>query len=73
MESPFPAFPVRMMVRHIRRMYRPFLIRPAHAYFLPAYFRPLPRRLRLCGLPDEEGGQLTPPVIASPEYNRFPL
>ena len=61
------------MVRQIRRVYRPFLIRPSHAYFFPACLRPLPRRMRPAWLPDEEAGRFSAPLIYSTDYRRFPL
>ncbi len=73
MESPFPVFPIRLMIRQIRRMYRPFLIRPAHSYFFPAYLRSLPRRWRVACLPAEEGSQFSAPVSDSPDHSQFPF
>jgi len=73
MESPFPFFPIRLMVRQIRRVYRPFLIRPAHAYFFPTYLRTLPRRLRMACLSHEAGSPFSAPVADSTWQDRFPI
>ncbi|GIV62700.1 MAG: hypothetical protein AB1457_16715 [Chloroflexota bacterium] len=73
MKSSTPVFPIRWMVRQIRKMYRPSLIRPAHAYFYPVGLRPLPRRLRLFSPPNEEGDQLSMPVTDLSEHSRLSL
>lgn len=73
MNSPFPVYPIRMMVRQIQRVYRPFLIRPAHAYFFPAMLRFVPRRLRIWRAADEEGGEFCASPSYSSDSHRFSL
>lgn len=68
-----PNSPLRLIIRKFQRVYRPFLIRPAHAYFFPALLRAVPRRLRIARLQEEQGSDLSAALPISPESHRFPL
>jgi len=73
MQTQPPVSPLRLIIRQVRRVYRPFLIRPAHAYFFPAMLRFVPRRLRTWRAADEEGGELCASPSYSSDSHRFPL
>lgn len=68
-----PTSPLGLIIRKVRRVYRPFLIRPAHAYFFPALLRAVPRRLRIARLQEEHGGDSPTALPISPDSHRFPL
>ncbi|MFZ6020718.1 MAG: hypothetical protein ACOYXO_14010 [Chloroflexota bacterium] len=68
-----PTSPLRLIIRKVRRVYRPFLIRPAHAYFFPALLRAVPRRLRIARLQEEQDSDLSTALPISPDSHRFPL
>lgn len=70
----FPSTsPLHLIIRKVRRVYRPFLIRPAHAYFFPVLLRAVPRRLRIAQLQEDQGSDLSTALPISPDSHRFPL
>jgi hypothetical protein len=73
MQTQPPLSPFRLIIRQVRRVYRPFLIRPAHAYFFPAILRVVPRRLRIWRAADEEGGEFYASPSHSSDSHLFPL
>jgi len=68
-----PTSPLRLIIWKVRRVYRPFLIRPAHAYFFPDLLRVVPRRLRIARLQEERDSDLSTALPISPDSHRFPL
>jgi len=68
-----PTSRLHLIIRQVRCVFRPFLIRSAHAYFFPPLWRAVPRRLRNTPMQEEQGRDLSVAHSISSDFQRFPL